>query len=513
MARIYKIHPGIGFARVGPSQDGFFLAGETPGATPIDIDAAGNEAPFGGYKDAAKIMRRQGARFRVYEYDRNEASGVTNFVGEVTAAQADIRWSVSLTAAKAEGRLMGAIMGSDGERTIVPTAKFRNEPPAGFTRADLKASVSLTVTGLNVGSAPGNETLGKIAGNDIFIGEVRTDAAGRLIVLGGRGRAASWETPAPLIEEYLNNPTWYDDIADGTVDAVVTFPNQAPIDAVGAWVFTAPPDFAPDIFPVTSLFDIAEQAIGVPLPAVLTYPQDIEPILARAANLYFVNPKPTWETVHQNFNTLPNLGSNSPQAKANRTTLRTSLLTAASQMADYRPTERQIRILDAWVNGTFEEQADAARPALSAAAAIDRASLEHCVGGGFFPGIEAGTVLRQPSIYSELGRLTRGSFTDHDGAVYQLAPGLISARMACPWQADFTECEGSWWPAQRPDIAGRTATGVAGPAWHRGIIANDDSEDPQSHLNMIEHFAQLGVVVRSGAGFAEVDRDPELPDQ
>jgi hypothetical protein len=27
---------------------------------------------------------------------------------------------------------------------------------------------------------------------------------------------------------------------------------------------------------------------------------------------------------------------------------------------------------------------------------------------------------------------------------------------------------------------------------------------------MVEHFAQLGVVVKSGASFVEVDRDPAL---
>jgi hypothetical protein len=81
--------------------------------------------------------------------------------------------------------------------------------------------------------------------------------------------------------------------------------------------------------------------------------------------------------------------------------------------------------------------------------------------------------------------------------------------MACPWQADFTECAGAWWPAQRPDIAGRTAAGAAGPDWARGIIVNAE-DDPRSHQNMVDHFAQLGVIVRSGNGFTEVDRDPAL---
>lgn len=509
MSAVYKIHPGIGFARVGPSQDGYFLAGEAPGAAPIDIDAAGNEVAFRGYKDAAMIMRRQGARFRVFEYDRDDVSGRLALVREVTSADAAITWSVSLTAAKAAGKSMTAVIGPDGKRTIVPSGQDRNQPPPGFTRADLSASVNLTAVGNNAGPAAGAEPVGRIVGSDLFIGEARTDAVGRLVVLAGRGRSASWDNPPQPMREYLNNPGWYDDIADGSVDARITFPGQAPVDAVGAWVFTAPPDFAPDIYPLTTLLDIAQQATNVPVPNVITYPRDIEPILSRASNLFFVNTKLGWASFRTSFAASPNAGSNAAAAQAGRTSLKKLLLAAASQMQDYVLTARQTQILDAWVAGTFQEQADGSRPALSVPEALDQTSLDHCVGGGFFPGIESGTVLRQPTIYSEFGRITRGNFADYDGASYRVVPGLISARMACPWQADFMECDGAWWPAQRPDISGRDATGAAGPPWHRGVIKGLD-DSPESHQNMVDHFAQLGVIQKSGSGFVEVGRDPAL---
>lgn len=511
MAKVYRIHPGMGFARVGPSRQGYFLAGEAPGAAPIDIDATGNEAPFAGYKDASKIMRRQGARFRVYEYDKDAATGRLTLLREITAAEADIEWSVSLTSSKAAGKEMVSAAGPDGKRTIVPGTQDRNQPPQGFTRADLIASVDLKVKGKNAGPAPGAEPMGKFLNKDLFLGEARTDAAGRLVVLAGRGDAASWTTPPTVIPQYLNNPTWHDDIADGSVDATITFAGQTPVNAEGAWVFMAPPDFAPDVQPVTTLLDIAEQASSVPLPAPLTYPQDIEPILQRAAALYYVSIQSVWATMNKHMANLPNLGDNSAAAAANRKKVRTALLLAETQMSDFSLTDRQKKILDAWVAGTFQSQADGGRPVPTAAEGFDRASLGHCVGGGFFPGIEAGTVLRQPTIYSELGRLKRGSFTDHDGSVHALVPGLISSRMACPWQADFVECERNWWPGQRPDITGRTAAGAPIEKWHRGIVVNDDTQDPRSHKNMVEHFAQLGVIVKSGAGFAEVGRDPALP--
>lgn len=508
MSKVYKIHPGMGFARVGPSKQGYFLAGEAPDAAPIDIDSSGDETAFTGYKDATKLVRRQGARFRVYEYERNDSTGVLTLVREITANEAEIHWVVALTSSKAAGKTMTQFIPTDGARTLVPGTDDRNDPPPGFTRADLSASATLKATGKNAGPVAG---VGKIVGKNLLIGEARTDSAGRLVVLGGDGVAHSWATPAEPMPDFLNNPTWYDDIADGSVDAKITFTGQTPIDAVGAWVFTAPPDFAPDTLPLTSLFDIAEQAANAPLPAPLTYPQDIEPILRRAANLYFVNKRPVWETVFKNMQSMPDLGSNGSAAAANRKKVCDNVLLAETQITDFRLTDRQEKILADWVAGSFQEQADANRPAPSPAETLDRASLEHCVGGGFFPGIEAGSVLRRPDIYSEKGRITRGSFTDYDGSVQAMAPGLISARMACPWQADFTECRRNWWPSQRPDITGRGANGAALPDWERGILVTPNGADTKSHQNMIDHFAELGMVLGSAAtGFKEVGRHPDL---
>ncbi|OWK25016.1 hypothetical protein AJ87_14715 [Rhizobium yanglingense] len=307
-------------------------------------------------------------------------------------------------------------------------------------------------------------------------------------MLGGRGFSASWETPALPTTNYLNNETWYDDIADGSVDAVITLPGEAAVNAVGAWLFTAPPDFAPDIYPLTSLLDIAEQVASVPLPSPITYPQDIEPLLTQASNLFFVSRRPGWTIVHNLVQSSANLGKNNAGAKTERSNVRDAILNAAGQMREYKLTARQEAMLQKWVDGSFNEQPDPARPAPSPTADLDRTSLGHCVGGGFLPGIEAGTVLREASIYSEFGRITRGQFSDYDGTNYQMEPGLISSRMACPWQADFTECAKAWWPAQRPDLAGRPTSGSA-QNWDRGIIVNGDEGDSRSHKNMVDHCA------------------------
>ncbi|MBR0939480.1 LodA/GoxA family CTQ-dependent oxidase [Bradyrhizobium jicamae] len=431
MGKIYKIHPGIGVARVAPSTNGYFLAGETPGADPFEIDSNGNETPFTSYKDANSFLRRQGARFRVFEYDQPTVGGSLTLVREITAADAKITWSVHLVAAKAAGPKMNdQAHGPDGRPTVLPLATPRNVPPAGFGVSDLKADVRLSVTGANATPVIGT---GRIVGADVMIGEARTDANGRLVVLAGRGVARSWANPPPPLDgngsrddEFLNNPTWHDDIADGTVDAKIAFTGGTPIDAVGAWVITTPPDFAPDTDALTTMLDIVENAIGVPLPVVLTYPQDIEPMLKRAAGLFFVNEQPVWATMADHMANPANLNSPSPAAKAARRQARDDLLSAQSDMRFYGLTKRQTDILARWVDGSFQTTADATRPAPNAADTLDRSVLARCVGGGFFPGIEAGTTLRQPTIYAEFARLTRGTFTDVDNAVRQLEPGLIS---------------------------------------------------------------------------------------
>ena len=82
-----KIYPGIGFARVGNCPDQFVLGPEVPGR-PADAE--------GRFKDRQGRIKRQAARFRVYGFD---ADG--NVLRELTAAEADITWTVHLANKKA----------------------------------------------------------------------------------------------------------------------------------------------------------------------------------------------------------------------------------------------------------------------------------------------------------------------------------------------------------------------------------------------------------------------------
>ena len=81
------IHPTIGVARVGNSPDSFFFGPEVPGALP---------RASGGFKDGNGAVAKQAARFRVYGLDADGRP-----VRELTAAEADITWRVSVANTKA----------------------------------------------------------------------------------------------------------------------------------------------------------------------------------------------------------------------------------------------------------------------------------------------------------------------------------------------------------------------------------------------------------------------------
>ena len=124
---------------------------------------------------------------------------------------------------------------------------------------------------------------------------------------------------------------------------------------------------------------------------------------------------------------------------------------------------------------------------------LDQAALEACVGGAFYPGIEAGWLLRDTYKYSEPFRLNAS----------RLKPGDITKQMALPWQADFVACaqegELAWWPAARPDEVFPEAGGPQA-AWTRGLVV--------SATDMVKKWHRLGFVVKKGQRYVETERDP-----
>jgi hypothetical protein len=477
---IYKIHPAIGVARVGDSPDAFFVGPEAPGSVGVEIGPGGAETPITKHKAVGKI-KRQGARFRVFEYDK-DAAGTLTLKREITADDAQIVWKVDLVNRKAAfNRTIDP--GIDPEVAPQP----RNTDLTGAARDGLiiRDPRNRTVSGKNQPGVPFDQ--GTFLGAPVFLGELRTDGAGRLIVLGGRGASASVPPGKPIVS-FANNNRWHDDVADGPVTATITFPGQParPADAP-AWVTVTPPDYAPGIGGVVTLYDVATQAAidaGFLKPdSQPSFSRHILPLILRAATLRFVNQFSLWDSVPRNPADLAQTGAAAAPLRQKVFDMLISNIAADLDNAiipDFLAT-----YFDQYRQGNFVSDLGAAPPATTAADDLDRAALEACVGLNFFPGIEASLNLRHPAIYSEARRI------DHGAA--EVFPGFLTEIMAVPWQADFLKCQGQWWPSQRPDFVMTDPANIPGSktTWAQGIV---------THQDMIDKFGTLPFVAPATVG-------------
>ena len=88
------------------------------------------------------------------------------------------------------------------------------------------------------------------------LGELKIDASGRLLVLGGYGRAVGWKIDGRVpVSDDVNNDQWFDDTSDGPVSATLIFDDGTQLEAANAWVTTTDPSFAPQILNVVSAWD------------------------------------------------------------------------------------------------------------------------------------------------------------------------------------------------------------------------------------------------------------------
>ena len=495
--RTVKIHPAIGIARVGNSPSEVFIGPEVPGdSTP----------PAGGYKDKQHRVKRQAARFRLFGYDEHG-----KLVQELDAKDATILWTVHLANKKAAGPRF------EGLRQNAP---LRNEGVA-----DRKTLVidpgARSISGATQSASFDS---GSFLGTQVPLGEIRTDEQGRLLVLGGFGHSAS-PTHAP-ITTFANNDGWHDDVSDGPVNATVELHglNQT-LHAVGAWVIVGPPKFAPAVQSISTLYDVLLQAavdkLGFVLPDQPSFSRDIFPLLARVTQMKWVSalsgsahktlaailPPPGPDAVRAAiFERLrnPNDGSGGdmPMVWSEHYGMQADERAAPREMVDMDAAENQpvtrtqYRVLEQWKNGDFVD--DWSGPPTPSAEitpeGLDRAALETCVGGPFYPGIEAGWALRDVLPFAEPLRLSQAA----------LLAGDVTQQMSVPWQSDFNDCQFeeplAWWPAQRPDdvFVGGGDTPVK---WTRGIV--DGPED------MIKHWHRLGFVVKDGTRFVESEREDQ----
>lgn len=322
---IYKIHPGIGIARLGNS-DNFYLAPEQPGVLPVECDAEGNEILDGNGQpqristfkdnDLSKI-KKQAARFKIYAYDDDEdkcgkeikIGGKYKFILQtsVTALQTvegvvkDIEWTVHLANKKASWYEFMETAGSHGYAPDHPLRNASVKNPdkrrqliidPGPLTVNSKNSTASFKKGQNPGY-PQNFPPEDIKPNKIdSLGNLMVTRQGdhqRLVILGGSGNSGSTKTP--VITSFVNNDGWFDDISDGPVTAKISFEydfiyyvgNEKKVQKktssmdvqVPAWVVVGYPRYVPEMEDMITLDEVmydlyvremayAPQIYGVP---------------------------------------------------------------------------------------------------------------------------------------------------------------------------------------------------------------------------------------------------------
>jgi len=558
LPNIYRIHPAIGIARVGDSPDGYFMGPEALGVPPSLNPPDTSHDPNTGHKlpdkDDRGRIKRQGARFRIYEYTLDNA-GATTQVREITANDAQIEWEVHLANRKAAAPMFQA-----------------PDHPRNFAEIEDKEERSKKLV-IDAGpqkiSGVGQD-MKPLRGRfmdaiDVPLGDLLTDSAGRLIVLGGFGKSLS-PSDNPLVH-FADNDGWCDDTSDGPVRATIRLNGSTQaVEADPAWVIVAPPDFAPPIENVVTLYDVvydmmAEFPSLAPSLAIsdetkVSFTSDIYPILRRVSNMHWVStfaarghspgPDPEHPPLGDFISDIRTLSSPKGRDRRGRIFVRLRVPESLRKKrgdesgphgnmpklptGDGNPdpasglslTEQQYLRMERWALGGFENDwpKDGKPPAplpldelpdMDRPHALDRAALEACVGGGFFPGIEVGRIMLDPATYDE----NRPFRIRNDAQL--LPPGTLTARMAVPWQADFRLCrfwedpkdldnlpDRDWWPGQRPSQVfrgqGQEQVEWAPPDW--------------GGLDWVDNWSKLGFVVekmsKGKVVYVEDERDSHL---
>jgi hypothetical protein len=502
-----EIHPAIGIARLGTSEE--FHLGPQPDAPLPD-----------GFRDSAKNLKRQAARFRIFKCTRDD-SGKLLSARELETSDGVVEWRVQLVNRKA------------ASPNFIGSGRRNKATGDDKTDADLIIDSGLqTIPGVG---QPLKKLSGKFRGKAVRLGDIQTDGAGRLIVCGGFGTSDA-VPPQPMTTrlKFADNEGWHDDTADGSIEATVTPPAGEPQPVKKAWIIVGPPDFAPEIENLITLYDVAFhvaiQGGRLRAPDPPSFVRDIQPILQRAVNYQWVTRAGQGHSgtrpgnFAQNFDVLADPAHPPVEAQTVLRRLRDSSQNPVPKPVEANPRKWMPRLHDEnndanvlpltptqhaclvdWSNGKFVNDLHSPPVQELLPDALDRISMQNCSGGAFFPGIECGRIMKLLSTWDL--SLPYVPFRINTA----IHPGQITGGNAIPWQADFLACAFDpqlfigWWPAQRPDdVFPETDPGVV-KMWDRGISGDLGSG------GMVTNWHKLGIVRRrldanGNERFIEVER-------
>lgn len=285
---VYRIHPGIGIARLGDSPTEFYISPERPAGLPIACDSQGNplltpngesELTVSKFRDAEGRIKRAAARFHIYVYDDESPDGRPLSLGDPVygggnhGTLMDIQWRVYLANKKAVWYEFSQLDGEHGYPADHPrrNANIKDEEarqrliidpgPHAVNATNLRrASFSHHSSEFYAPTFPPPLQPHSVD----TLGEILTDSQGRLLVLGGHGRSGSFLSgfAQPRIETYANNDGWFDDTSDGPVMArLVMFSQEVGgirfIDVeYPSWVIAAYPRYVPEVLDIVTVEDV-----------------------------------------------------------------------------------------------------------------------------------------------------------------------------------------------------------------------------------------------------------------
>ncbi|WP_254460888.1 LodA/GoxA family CTQ-dependent oxidase [Xanthomonas sacchari] len=332
-----------------------------------------------------------------------------------------------------------------------------------------------------------HEPLGKLDS----LGDLRVQADGALIVAGGFARTSAVrgaDGTYPALNDATENGLWYDDAADGPVNAVLIFTDGSTASVQGAWYVTGDPGYAPQTRNVVStwddVYDVWVRQLGL-VPSLYannafvgayqpSFSDDIQPIFHAAMLQRWNTNLPSGavkghDMIGQIQPTddpgakIPNLKTliRDPASAADTETgspmMPLSLGDAQKSFLSVSAT--QYFLLSQWHEKKCK-QGDA--PKLGSGELLDRVTLQNCLGGRYSPGIEVSFPIRDINLYvqdwktQDCGpfRINQASL-DYSKAskdraflsfgyvplqTHPVEPGDLSKFMSVPWHTDYNSC-------------------------------------------------------------------------